>query len=175
MPWYWRPFSWLFWVGFDYGLSPRRAFITLTLVWLIGWLGTSYANRTGLLLMSFMPSATVVVDGAAGPTPPHGPPASPATVEPGIALAPRGSAVGSIACASSISEAIYALDLMIPIIDMRHDARCELTTASPGPHAWYRSASLWNWLKTAYTILGAIVVSLAVLTFSGVLNRHAQA
>jgi hypothetical protein len=64
---------------------------------------------------------------------------------------------------------------MIPIIDMRHDARCELTTSSPAPHAWYRSAPLWNWLKTAYTILGAIVVSLAVLTFSGVLNRHARA
>jgi hypothetical protein len=170
-PWYWRPFSWLFWVGFDYGLSPRRAFITLTLVWLLGWLGTSYANRTGLLLMSFMPSATVVVDG--GTAPPVQ--AAPANVEPGIALAPRGSAVGSIACATSISEAIYALDLMIPIIDMRHDARCELTTSSPAPHAWYRSASLWNWLKTAYTILGAIVVSLAVLTFSGVLNRHARA
>lgn len=58
----------------------------------------------------------------------------------------------------------YALDAALPVIDLSQDLRCRFTP--DGPARW-----LWLLLHSAYTIAGAALFAVVVLTLTGVLRR----
>lgn len=161
-----KPFLWLFAVLFDYGLSAGRALATLA-VWLIaGAILVAVANARGAMVVDVQSVAAVgqAAKVAAAPAP--------------------------VPCGDQINPPIYAVDLFIPLIDLRQEAKCEVG-AAPGSRLWpglevavpktpwvwrnvLAEVELWRWAKALYGLCGWMLTSLAILTFSGVLRRQAE-
>jgi hypothetical protein len=70
----------------------------------------------------------------------------------------------NVATDSVIDRAIYAADVFVPLIEFRQE--CAFTIEE---RAWFLRL-----LKTIYAALGWLVVSLTLLTFSGVMRRDIQ-
>lgn len=161
-----KPFLWLFAVLFDYGLSAGRALATLV-VWLIaGAILVAVADARGAMVVDVQSVAAVgqAARAEAAPAP--------------------------MACGDQINPPIYAVDLFIPLIDLRQEAKCEVG-AAPGSRLWpgldlgvpktrwiwrnvLAEVELWRWAKALYGLCGWMLTSLAILTFSGVLRRQAE-
>lgn len=177
----------LFGLLFGFGYSSQRAATVLVIYFLTGWGSFFFAEKAGLL--SYDP-------------------------QPVAAFADRGHVVFSnsvdeqsvepdhLPC-SDIDAAYYALDLMVPLIDLHIEEKCEVrrspgdmtlnlaiplksaasVTALTGGKINLPSQSLvflvseadvtsfWRFFHAAYAMLGWLVVSLAILTFSGVLRQ----
>jgi hypothetical protein len=175
--WMWKPFALFYSWGFDYGLSPARAAVTMLLCITIGWLGTHYLNAHGMLVTQTMATAGVAVvesraDGQRDKAAPR------------IEVWDRDRTVAYYECADGISELVYAVDVFIPLIDLRQEERCDVIARSDfsGPSATgvdrltalLLSPNAWAIAKAAYAFAGWIVTSLAILTFTGVLGRTAM-
>jgi hypothetical protein len=185
----WKPFLWLYWLLFDYGLSPRRAIATVVALILLGWAGVRYANNNDLLVLETTASSTVAVereDGTRGVR----------TLVPGALIAPSSTARQALPCAEAISPFLYAVDVFIPLLDLRQEFRCHVGRANESEDAaptvprrpevsWagairararllLDSPEAWLMLKAVYSVSGWIVISLTVLTISGVLRRQAE-
>lgn len=164
-----RLFWWPYGLCFDYGLSPRRALFTCLGFWLVGTLGVHYANRHDLLVVNYTPASTAVVEQleASGRRSAH------------FALPPErrdaDRPLTEVPCGDVIQEPVYALDLMIPILDFHQESACAVrepaSDAAPGP----RVVQAWALARTLYSIVGAIIVSLAILTWSGLARRQVEA
>jgi hypothetical protein len=176
-----KPFLWLSWLLFDYGLSPRRALLTLTAFIAIGWVAVRFANGpAGLMVIDAAPTQTVVAeDGRVG---------SP--------VVPRAGTISELPCGGAISPLLYATDVFIPLLDLREEPRCQVRSFSSADAArWravetqgglqlqnvsvYRAALLadpraWLIAKAIYAIAGWIIVSLTILTVSGVLRHQIE-
>lgn len=138
-----QPFVWLFGEQmFGFGLSALRATISMLIVWAIGAVGTTTMVDRGILEFT------------------------------------HPSAMEASACIQAV-PALYALDVMIPILDLGEENKCEIASSSQAHRlpSWIQfdgadlsldEALLWRWAKALYAILGALVVSFALLTFSGV-------
>ncbi len=61
-----------------------------------------------------------------------------------------------------IQPLFYAMDMMLPVIPLHQEDRCEVA-ARPG--TWW-----WQVAWAVFSILGKIVASLALVTYSGVLK-----
>jgi hypothetical protein len=150
--------SWLFSRLFGYGLDPTRAIRTIFAALLIGWLVVAWANWRGAMVVDQQPIAGAVFDGSR------------------IGAARATDAVyDNVPCADSIEPALYALDVFIPLVDLRQESKCEVGMASgaetellPGELQFYRL------FKALYAVAGWLIVSLAILTFSGVLQRRRE-
>jgi hypothetical protein len=132
-----RLISWLSGVimrfGFGYLRRPLRAIVTLVVAFLVGWGGVQAANDREMLVIDVEPVAGFVARESD---------ADPAA---GIALAKAQARmrIGSqkevdptrisrnVACGDTINEALYALDVLIPLIDLREESRCEVGKALP--------------------------------------------
>jgi hypothetical protein len=83
-------------------------------------------------------------------------------------------------CHNSIDPALYALDVFIPLVDLRQEAKCEMDWAIDAPAKNNSVANstadleieLYRYAKTVYALSGWMLISLAILTFSGVLERR---
>lgn len=164
--WLTGPLSWLFWLCFDYGLSAKRAVATMIVTLALGGALVWLANHRGALVVDAQSVAVVGQSSAATDLP------------------------KAVACGDQINPPIYAIDLFIPLIDLRQESKCEVGEAPgarlgpgvaipiPGLNWTWRSAfaevELWRWGKALYGICGWILTSLAILTFSGVLRRQAE-
>jgi hypothetical protein len=84
-------------------------------------------------------------------------------------------------CNGAIEPALYAIDVALPVIDLGQESRCapgrapdaRLSAGTPvAGGAWrlFGGAALWTWAQALYTVLGAILSALAVITFSGVMK-----
>jgi hypothetical protein len=120
--------------GFGYLRRPVRAIGTLILAFLAGWLGVHLANVRNMLVIN----AEAVAE-LAGPEPL-------ATYPPGHALRPSGRPqanpipilmgsetekpgaplVRELSCTPILSEPLYALDVLIPIVDLGEESRCDI-------------------------------------------------
>ncbi len=186
----WRLYGFLF----DYGLSPARALVTLAAFWLVGFVGSLSANQLGVLVVDFTPTSGVVVT---EPLDARGVRDRTATR---FAVIPEEGVESAVAvpCGDMIFEAFYALDVMVPVLDFYQEKNCKIGGVTPPPPAWMSgrlsdgsasrrgrfvarvvwevlaSPPLWAALKTVYSILGAVVVSVAILTFSGLARRHVE-
>jgi len=115
-------------MAFDFlaghGLSPWRAMRTLFLAFLIGWFGVWRANAGGMLAVTVSPAATVVADTRGG-------------LQPVLPHAPTQQSVSAIRCGDTIHEALYALDVFLPLVDLRQESECDVpsTPVSPQPGA----------------------------------------
>jgi hypothetical protein len=75
-------------------------------------------------------------------------------------------------CNRNVSSLLYALDVFLPLIDLDQERRCSVRDADPatGHDAYFH----WRLLKTVYELLGWVVTSLVILTFTGVLRRDLE-
>jgi hypothetical protein len=67
-------------------------------------------------------------------------------------------------CGKKIRSLLYALDVFIPVLDLRQQNACSI--AEP--------YTLWRYAQAAYALLGWIVTPLTILTLSGILRRHLE-
>ena len=133
-------------VGFGFGLSPVRATLTLLILLGLGTAGVWFAWKHDVLVVNASFAMTEVSGG----------PVFLKAVEP-VATA------GAPPCGKhQILPLFYAMDMMLPVIALDQEARCTVDER-PG-------TEIWQVLWAFYSVLGKIVTSLALLTFSGVLK-----
>jgi hypothetical protein len=178
-----RPVLWLFGVCFDYGLSSWRAFITFAVCIALGAYATGIADygfdpgraqipylpqEVSRPVLSMLPQIDRVLVIQANP------------VNSTVEEAPdrRGHILvfdrvshnnafeGELACGKLIEPLLYATDVFIPALDLQQENRCMISTK--------REALSWRVARVLYSLLGWIVVSLAILTVSGILRRQAE-
>lgn len=88
----------------------------------------------------------------------------------------------AMAC-PDVQSALYAIDLMIPILELGEARRCQAgaVPGSPaaegakfGPRGLLSEAATWSWAKALYTLFGATVIGFALLTWTGIFRpkRH---
>lgn len=160
---------------FGYLRRPVNTVITLA-VWIaIGSLGVHTANSRGQLVVDVVPTAS-------GLEPAKGRYATPVI---------EGRAFDAVPCGSEINEVLYAADVFIPLIDLRQESRCtvgesslaDVATPLPEGAGWWArqmddirartvdSQTFWEVLKAVYSVLGWLILSLAILTFARIDRR----
>ena len=151
--WWAKPLVALHWLVAGYGYAPHRAAITLFVFLLAGWIGVQFANQRHALIYD-------------------------------VEYTDAGSQGANVAerwCGAEISEPLYALDVAIPLIDLRQESKCEpgapagvqLYEGVPIPGtglALFEEIAVWRWAKALYALLGALLTAIAVITFTGVLR-----
>lgn len=163
---------------FGYLRRPVRAIVSLIAAFLIGWWGVSEANDRQLLVVDANPVAGLVGDGS-----------NSALI--GSEREDNPKLVASdIHCGDRISEPLYALDVLIPLIDLREENRCEVGRADTAPRALpgpppgsgltglrdavpaltVHDEGFWAVMKALYAVAGWFLVSLSILTFAHI-NR----
>jgi len=75
-------------------------------------------------------------------------------------------AAPEVPCVGQIEPAFYAVDLMLPFIPLHQETKCDISVAPED--LW------WQWGKFLYSLLGKLVVTLALITFSGVLRYRQE-
>ena len=161
-------------LGFQHGLSVARGTATFLLVLVLGAVFFNGLNR-GVIAVPLGPLA------AAGIPVPGDPvarprmvvdavPVSPLVLDDGgaareVARDPR-NAYGETWCGDQMDPLWYALDVMVPLLDLKHQDKCDV---SGRPDAWG-----WRLIKSLYAILGAVVTSIFLLAISGVLRRRVE-
>lgn len=129
---------------FEYGLRLRRSLITFIVSVLLGTIMIAYINDAQILVLDETPVEMRQDLGQ--------PIDTTATQDPRI-------------CGDNINVFLYALDLFIPIIDLRQEIRCSVRSTEEG--------SWWKVALSMYALLGWCVTSLTVLTASGIMRRRA--
>jgi hypothetical protein len=163
---------------FGYLRRPVRAIVSLIVAFLVGWWGVDSANDRQLLVVDANPVASLVGDGS-----------NSAVI--GSERQENSKLVASdIHCGARISEPLYALDVLIPLIDLREESRCEVGRAAtagqprPGPapgsgltglvaalpDLTVQDEGFWGVMKALYAVAGWLIVSLSILTFAHI-NR----
>lgn len=149
---------------FGYGIRPRPAFFTALIYLLLGAAGVYAVKRDGRLVETVTVASTYSVPmsdvSEAGP-------------ERRRAIGHDGKTGGvgaeELLCTdvanSFTDDIVYALDMIMPFIPLHQETRCEI---SPGA-GWINS--ILRVTKAVYSFVGWIVVSLALVTFSGLLRR----
>lgn len=155
-------FHWLF----GDGLKPVNALMTLFFAAVLGAGVFWYANTQKLLVVDQQPVAASVSETRIG------------------ALAST-DIVDNIWCGRNIDPIIYAIDVFVPLIDFRQESQCRVGAANGAtrlatfPQVFgvvsvdVQVAAL-KYFKAAYSIAGWILVSLAIITFSGTLQRRLE-
>lgn len=146
------PFKVPFGICFGFGLSPLRAGITLIVVFVLGWAGVRGALRAGTLSVTANPVASLVLKGG----------------RPQMAIQNGDPALATteVTCSDEIEPALYAVDVMLPVISLHQETVCDIKTD--------RRFLALRIAKFAYSALGKLFVALALITFSGVLKSRAQ-
>lgn len=108
-----KGYNWVSRVAFAYGLSLYRPLMLILFLFSLGWFGTSYMNEKGFLVVeaSFASSGVHIE--------------SSSTVLVTKELSHEVSS-SAVRCGSNVDNMIYALDMMIPLIELDQDERCML-------------------------------------------------
>ncbi len=103
---------------FGYLLRPVRAITSLIAAFLVGWAGVSIANDSGMLVIDIEPVAGYAAQEIARES---------QRTRMVTQLVPGNSPFArNVPCGDTISEPLYALDILIPLIDLRQESRCEV-------------------------------------------------
>lgn len=152
-------------VTFGYGLSGARALTTFVSLLVAGWLVTEIAARDEISV------EFAAIDWRWTYALPERPiltmdvlPVESVTLSETSASAARN--FDNLPCGNEIVPALYAVDVFIPLLDLRQESQCE---PSSEPQLW-----AWRWAKAFYAILGWVITSLTVLTFAGIARRHIE-
>ena len=180
-----RHMMFFYWLFFDYGMSIRRALVTFGFFLLGGWAAIDYASDAGMLVVDPLPVADVVVRDM------------PETRRP-----PRAMAYGmtgadglpntGVVCGDTVNAFVYAADVFIPLVEFRQQFRCHIRPPLPEdkfhPDAdatvfsefprWLghlpQTTDFWLIAKGVYAVLGWLIVSLTILTATGLLRRQVE-
>ncbi len=173
---------------FGFGYSSSRAFCTLLFYFIIGWGGVWYLQDANLLADDVQPVSTFAQTSGSNN----------AQLSQMIVPIYNGGTTKELTC-SDIDSYSYALDLMIPLIDLHVETKCEVRRDSDEPDiygapiiragvkyfsqgvfnlpahsfkpAWPHVTQIWRLAHTVYAMIGWLVVSLSILTFSGLLRQ----
>lgn len=182
---------------FGYLRRPVRAICTLLGAFLLGWWGVHVANGDGMLVVDAEPVASLVAPETPEPktrAEPKAPPGEPRMLYMGSETADDRTFIRDVPCSHLISEPLYALDTLIPLLDLREESRCEVRRhpeehrVPPAPDAMRGIAGVvaalpaltihnnafWQGMKVLYAIAGWFIVSLSILTFAQVNKTHAE-
>jgi hypothetical protein len=157
------PHRWLFGCGY----LPTRALMTVVVWLLVGWVFTSWAlvhnERNDVVFVKAATGVEMVRALADPDTVPRSPTPSPRDAkkeDAWIFAAHEKVDARDIPC-TNISPFLYALDTMLPVVRLRMEERCEMADSAP----W------WRFGRAAYALIGWVIVGLAALTWTGVLQR----
>jgi hypothetical protein len=194
-----RPLSWsadlVLRAGFGYLRRPLRAIVALTVAFLIGWIGVDAAVQQDMFVVTAEPVATLVA--------PHAEHKEDELAQNATSNQLMGSEntagddrfIRDISCSLEISKPLYALDVLVPLVDLQEESRCEVrrlhrTSQRPPtadgirsvsgliadvPALTIRNRDFWAVMKALYAIAGWFIVSLALLTFTQVNRTNAEA
>jgi hypothetical protein len=147
-----RLLRWIWGVCFGFGLSPLRATATVALLLAIGTGGVWWAwKQAHVLVINYSYAATEVTDAAVFLRPQHG--------QTTTAAPPCGE--------QDIQPLFYAMDMMVPVMALHQLDKCWVDTR-PG-------TGLWRFFWAAFSFVGKLATSLALLTYSGVLKPKEEA
>ena len=156
--------SWLWGFLFGYGLKPSRAIVTLLCAFAVGGAFFFVANLRRAMVIDQQPMAGYVQGDQMG------------------AVRATGEFASSVWCNTSIDPVLYALDVFIPLVDLRQESKCEMGRASDAPRFFegfnirgttvLSELSVYRHLKAFYALSGWLLISLSILTFSGVLQQR---
>lgn len=174
--------SWFLDRMFGYGLLWLPVLRTFILCWLIGWAGAEIANQghlswpivgaQGNLAVPFLmvPQPVLVVDAlpvsTLALTDDIEEKVNTPIAREAVTSSPGGRFVKEIRCGDQIEPALYALDVFVPLLDLKQESKCTISAA--------QSAWRWRVSKSAYAILGWIITSALILTMTGVIRRQAE-
>lgn len=167
---------------FGYGLLWLPVFRTFILCWLIGWAGVELANQghlnwppvgfhnksAGAFLT--IPQPVLVVDAVPvstlALTDDIEEEVNTSLARESVTSSPSGRFVKEIRCGDQIEPALYALDVFVPLLDLKQESKCTISA----------ERGVWRWrvAKSAYALLGWIVTSALILTISGVIRRQVE-
>lgn len=171
---YWRrAVNWIYKRCFGYAMNASRALATFFGCLFVGGLAADFASdgrfelfnpidRSQRLWAAEVPEAyqpILTIDFEATT-----PIAAAAEARAGDQDVPR----AAVPCGDEISPGLYAIDVFIPLLDLRQEIRCA-PSAEGG--VWFAA---WRWGKAAYAILGWIVTSLTILTLVTVIKRRIE-
>ena len=181
----WNPKRFGYWIidrFFGYGIFWGPVFLTFLLCWIAGWLLVDLANyghlrwppvgSHGVPIVSFvsLKQPVLVVDAASVSTLALTDDMEETTNAPAakesVTLSPDGRLIKEIRCGDQIEPALYALDVFVPLLDLKQESKC---TFSSKHEVW-----LWRVGKSLYAILGWIVTSALILTVSGIVRRQVE-
>ena len=169
--------------GFGYLRRPVYAIGTLIAAFLVGWAGVAIANHNRMLVIDTAAIADHVrEDGTLG--------------------SPVGATLRmNLHCGKTIKQPLYALDVLIPLLDLREESRCKVGrvetppdegtggVSGPAPEpgsgfggllrSWraltVQNEFFWAVAKALYALAGWFLVSLAILTFANIHRGPAEA
>jgi hypothetical protein len=173
---WWRPYR----VMFNFGLSTTRALVSMMVVWLLGWSVVFLLSRAGMLRESVARVAPAVLMEKGRP---------PRAAVDSVYTEEATGLEANYSCGEGIEPALYAFELMTPVVNLHQEARCGIRSklkASDGTvprmsvgagrfrvplplilsFGWF-----WEYAKGVYILVGSVVTSLALLTFSGIARR----
>ncbi len=162
---WWRPYR----VMFRYGLSPLRAALSVFIIWVLGSFVVSELSQHQMLEAAITKVALAAQ-------------ASPGRKPTMIVLQGMPGVKPDVPCGDEIQPPLYAFELLTPILNLHQEGRCGLRDdpdATVFNRQWPSLAFLsrgwfWEYAKALYMLLGSVISSLAVLTFSGIARRWEQ-
>ena len=143
---------WLVQFPFGFGLKPWRATATFFLFWAVGVLAIWGLSQADVLKVDASAVATVV--------------SSDGERERVVVEEVEGVAepLEEIPCRNLINVVVYPLDVMIPLLDLRQESRCHVSFQNQGLEV----------LKGIYAILGWLIISGLIVTWSGIVRRQTE-
>ena len=163
---------WFYGLFFRYGLSPLRALGTLLVFWLAGSMGIHILDDSGLLKTNVNMFARALRTEPAGEV---------------IAEVPETTNTEQpLSCGATITPTLYAAELMTPVLNFGQAKRCDIGSVAGSESSrdtlrlgrlhlrvfhWLCAPQLWEYVRASYILLGSVITSLALLTFSGIARR----
>lgn len=115
------------WIGTGYLRKPINAFLMLVGAFVAGWIGVHEANSRNMIVVETQPTAGVAAEDEEvgwARKPPHPYDAEgPAIVMGSARTAPSG-VYREIPCGHDFSEPLFALDVLVPLVDLHEESRC---------------------------------------------------
>jgi len=168
--WYWT--LRLYGFFFDFGLAPMRALGTLVLFIILGAMLFGVMDKRGALVIPGTPVTSVVKQ--EGEAPKFSRTEGPSVGDPPCGLT-KGLSKEPAEPLETLSRLlVFSADAAIPLIDLHEEDRCDVgkVESENPPRSW--EVTLYRYLRALYTVLGWVVTTLAVITFSGVMRHRIE-
>jgi hypothetical protein len=155
---------------FGFGIRRRNAVATLAVYILIGGVGVWLAERNNMLVETSVVVAEV--SGHPSDVKEFGAADRARYVQRAFMEIDNGQRimVSDIACSDAarnfVDDLVYAADMLVPFIPLHQESKCEVR-----PDGGFGPTS-WRVLRALYSVIGWVIFSLALVTFSGVLKRY---
>lgn len=159
-----RMARWVFGMGFGFGLRPRNAIATLVAFLFLGTIGVRIAKHNDMLTESMVVASTGAQFEKADDSAPVHLKRAILRLD-GTASGPATEVDCTDAANTWTDDFFYAADMLVPFIPLHQEGKCEIV-----PSADWRSG-VWRSLKAVYSVIGWIIFSLALVTFSGMLKK----